>query len=82
MKTLDILAYFMLTASATAAGVCYAMAVETIRRKGFKLFWVFVLSLLITPFGAWIVSLVLKEGPPPPAIHSAVSQQREDQPTV
>jgi hypothetical protein len=65
MRTLDVLMYFILTASATATGLCYWMAVQNMHRKGFKVFWVFIVSLLITPFGAWIVSLVLKEAAPP-----------------
>jgi hypothetical protein len=65
MRTLDVLMYFALTAVATAAGLCYWMAVEAMHRKGFKVFWVFILSILITPFGAWIVSLALKEAAKP-----------------
>jgi hypothetical protein len=65
MRTLDVLMYFALTASATAAGLCYWMAVQNMHRKRFKLFWVFIVSFLITPFGAWIVSLAVKEAAKP-----------------
>jgi len=65
MRMLDVLMYFALTVGCTAAGLCYWMAVETMQRKGFKVYWVFILSILITPFGAWIVSLALKEAAPP-----------------
>ncbi len=61
MQMLDFLVYFLCTAFATACGVCYWMAVENTQRKGFKAYWVFVFSFLITPFGAWLVSLILRE---------------------
>ena len=79
MRLLDILMYFMLTVSATACGVCYAMAIDTIRRKGFAWFWAIVLSVLITPFGAWIVALILREGPPPAAPVTQPTTQQEQQ---
>jgi len=60
MKTMDVLMYFAFTAFVTAAGVLYSVSLEAMHRKGFKAVWAFVLSLLITPFGAYFASLVLR----------------------
>lgn len=65
MTIMDILMYFALTAFATAAGLLYSMCLENMQRKGFKTIWAFLLSLLVTPFGAYLASLVLRESPPP-----------------
>ena len=77
MRTMDILMYFMLTCCATVIGVCYAMALETLRRKNLKLFWAYILSILVTPVGAWVVSTLVRGSEPlivqpaPPAVAEA-----------
>ena len=60
MRLVDILMYFVLTCVATMIGVCYAMAVETMQRKNYKAFWIYILSILITPVGAWLVAMIVK----------------------
>ncbi len=71
--------YFALTISATAVGVCYAMAVDGMKRKGFRWIWAVILSVLITPCGALIVSLALKEAPPP-ALHTTDAKTNAEHP--
>lgn len=82
MRMLDVLMYLLLTASATGAGLCFWMAVENMQRKGFKIFWVFILSILITPFGAWIVSLVVKEAAPPEEVEKDAIAPPEQSPEM
>lgn len=73
MRMIDVLMYFVLTCCATVIGVCYAMALETMRNKNFKVIWVYVLSILVTPIGAWIVSTIVR--PSKPEESPAVQQE-------
>jgi hypothetical protein len=60
------LTYFLANAGATVSAIFYWMAVENmqpleIKQKVHqKLALVFVLSLLITPVGAWVVSAIIR----------------------
>ena len=62
----SVLAYFAANAIATLAGMLYWMAVENFQRleakqkTHHKLALVLVLSLLISPMGAWVVSIVVR----------------------
>jgi hypothetical protein len=62
----DFLKYFLANAGATLSAIFYWMAVENmqpleIKQKVHqKLALVFILSLLITPVGAWIVSAIFR----------------------
>ncbi len=61
-----ILIYFLLSAGATACGIFYWMAIENMQPQEVKsstrrkLAHVFLLSLIFTPFGAWIISNIVK----------------------
>jgi len=62
----DILKYFLANAGATLSGIFYWMTIENMQpldmkqRIHQKLAFVFILSLLITPVGAWVVSSILR----------------------
>lgn len=62
----EVLRYFLANAAATLSAIFYWMAVENmqpleIKQKVHqKLALVFILSLLITPFGAWVVSSIIR----------------------
>jgi hypothetical protein len=62
----EVLKYFLANAAATMGAVFYWMAVENmqpleIKQKVHqKLALVFILSLLISPFGAWVVSSIIR----------------------
>jgi predicted permease len=69
----DVLKYFLGNAAATMSAIFYWMAVENMQpvelkqKVHQKLALVFFLSLLITPFGAWIASVVLRVRSIPPS---------------
>jgi NhaP-type Na+/H+ or K+/H+ antiporter len=55
-----LLKYFLATSAATAMGLLYWMAVANLEKYKMKFVLALLLSLLLTPAGAWIVSLILK----------------------
>ncbi|MFA6541291.1 MAG: hypothetical protein WCT99_06780 [Bacteroidota bacterium] len=59
---LEALKYLLISAGATGCGILYWMAMENMKYKKYTSFHVFVLSLLLTPLGAWIVSTFLRAG--------------------
>jgi hypothetical protein len=67
METLPVLLkYVLYNAAATAAGIFYWMAVENMQpleirqRTHQKLVFVFLISLVLTPIGAWVISSILR----------------------
>jgi hypothetical protein len=67
METLPVLLkYVLYNAAATAAGIFYWMAVENMQpleirqRTHQKLVFVFLISLVLTPFGAWMISSIFR----------------------
>ncbi|MDR3666607.1 MAG: hypothetical protein P4L35_07185 [Ignavibacteriaceae bacterium] len=54
------LIYFSFTTSATISGVLYWMAIDNMQKVKYKFVLALFLSLLLTPFGAWVVSIALK----------------------
>jgi hypothetical protein len=55
-----LLLYIAVSACATVYGLLYWMAIENLGKVKFKYALTFILSMFLTPFGAWVVSLVLK----------------------
>jgi hypothetical protein len=62
----EFLKYFLANAGATMTAIFYWMAVENMQplevkqKVHQKLGLVFILSLLITPLGAWVVSSIIR----------------------
>jgi hypothetical protein len=54
------LIYFAGAACATGSGLVYWMAIENLVKVKSKFVLVFILSLFLTPLGAWIISLIFK----------------------
>ena len=50
----------LMSASGTVCGILYWMAMENMREKKYKVIHVFLLSLFLTPIGAWIVSAIYR----------------------
>ena len=55
-----LLLYIAASTGATACGLLYWMAIENLGKVKVKYALTFSLSMFLTPFGAWVVSLVLK----------------------
>jgi hypothetical protein len=55
-----LLLYLMASAGATICGLLYWMAIDNLGKIKGKYVFTFILSLFLSPFGAWVVSLVLK----------------------
>ncbi len=55
-----LLLYFLITSGATVNGLFYWMAVENLGKIKLKFVFTLFLSLLLTPFGAWVISLIFK----------------------
>ena len=55
-----LLMYFTVASCATINGVLYWMAVENLHKVKYKFVLASILSLFLTPFGAWVVSLAIK----------------------
>jgi hypothetical protein len=55
-----ILFYFMIKASATVSGLFYLMTVENLGKMDNKFVLALILILFLAPFGAWVVSAILK----------------------
>jgi len=51
-----------MSASGTVCGILYWMSMENMRVKRYKVIHVFLLSLFLTPVGAWIVSTIYRFG--------------------
>ncbi len=72
-----VLKYFLFNAGATISGILYWMAIENMQpielkqTEHKKLVFVFILSLLITPIGAWVVSTIMRLVKISPMIKSA-----------
>ena len=54
------LMYFTIACGTTVCGVLYWMIVENLAKVKYKFVLSFILSVILTPVGAWIISLVLK----------------------
>jgi hypothetical protein len=56
----DMLKYLLFSAGATVSGILYWMSIENMKSSSHKLFYVFLLSLFLTPAGAWVVTTILR----------------------
>lgn len=56
------LRYLLVGSTGTMCGIFYWMAMENLHEQRFRTFYVFALSLLLTPVGAWVVSTILRLG--------------------
>ena len=61
MRSLSpFLLYFLYTAGATASGIFYSMALDNMKHHEQRSIHVFVLSLMLTPLGAWFISTITR----------------------
>ena len=54
--------YFFICAGATSCGIVYWMAIENMKDIKYKMLYVFLSSLLLTPLGAWFISIFIRAG--------------------
>ena len=72
-----LLQYFLFNAVATVSGILYWMSIENMqpveqkRKDHKKLVFVFILSLLISPVGVWIVSTIIRLNKITPAVRNS-----------
>jgi hypothetical protein len=52
--------YLLIGSTATVCGILYWMAMENMREQRFRTFYIFTLSFLLPPVGAWVVSVILR----------------------
>ena len=52
--------YIFICAGATGSGIVYWMAMENMKEIKYKTLYVFLSSLLLTPLGAWFISIFIR----------------------
>jgi hypothetical protein len=61
METIPaVLKYLLIGSTSTVCGILYWMAMENMRYHRFRTFYIFTLSFLLTPVGAWVISVILR----------------------
>lgn len=59
---IDVLFYFLSSTGATLCGVLYWMSVQNMGDRHYKLLHVGLLSIFLTPVGAWVVTSLVRMG--------------------
>ncbi len=55
-----VLRYFAYTAAATISGLFYWLAAENFREHKYRFLYALSLSVLLSPFGAWVISTIVR----------------------
>ena len=58
----DILRYFLYSSGATVCGVLYWISVQNLGERHYKLVYVGLLTIFLSPFGAWAVTALVRMG--------------------
>lgn len=56
----DVLRYFLTSIGATISGILYWMSVQNLGDRRYKLLHAGLLSIFLTPFGAWVVTSLVR----------------------
>jgi hypothetical protein len=54
------LLYFLIAVGSTGTGIIYWMAMENMKDSKHQTLYVFLLSIFLTPYGAWIVTSIVR----------------------